>query len=70
MGQGLIVFGLGKTPAAIAGVMVIVQPVTAAAIAWQLFKEPLFSLQILGAGLILTGVLIAARYGARKPQTS
>jgi len=66
MGQGLIILGIGKTPAAIAGVMVVVQPVTAAALAWHLFDEPLFALQILGAGLILTGVFIAGRYGARK----
>ena len=66
LGQGLIIFGLGKTPAAIAGVMIVVQPVTAAAIAWYLFEEALFPLQILGAGLILAGVFIAARYGARK----
>ena len=65
MGQGLIIFGLGKTSAAIAGVMVVVQPVTAAALAWFLFEEPLFALQILGAGLILAGVFIAGRYGAR-----
>ena len=67
LGQGLIVFGLGITPAAIAGVMVIVQPVTAAAIAWHWFNEPLVGLQILGAGLILIGVFIAGRYGARAP---
>ncbi len=65
MGQGLIIFGLGKTSAAIAGVMVVVQPVTAAALAWFLFEEPLFALQILGAGLILSGVFIAGRYGVR-----
>lgn len=69
MGQGLIVFGLGKTSAAVGGVMVVVQPVTAAALAWFLFEEPLFALQILGAGLILTGVFIAGRYGARRAST-
>lgn len=66
-GQGLIIFGLGMTSAAIAGVMVVIQPVTAAALAWYLFEEPLLTLQILGAGLILAGVFIAARYGARAP---
>ena len=66
VGQGLIIFGLGKTPAAVAGVMIVVQPVTAAIIAWHLFDEQLFAFQILGAGLILVGVFIAARYGARK----
>lgn len=66
LGQGCIILGVGKTSAAVAGVMVVVQPVTAAALAWQLFNEPLFALQILGAGLILAGVFIAARYGARR----
>lgn len=66
LGQGLIIFGLGKTPAAIAGVMVVVQPVTSAILAWQIFNEPLLALQILGAGLILLGVFIAGRYGARR----
>ena len=69
MGQGLIIFGLGKTSAAIAGVMVVIQPVTAAGLAWVLFEEPLFAFQILGAGLILSGVFIAGRYGARVPST-
>lgn len=62
-GQGLIIFGLGRTPAAIAGVLVLVQPVTAAAISWQLFEEPLNTFQGFGALLILAGVMIAQRGG-------
>ena len=65
MGQGLIIFGLGKTSAAIGGVMVVVQPVTSAALAYYMFEEPLLAFQILGAGLILTGVFIAGWFGAR-----
>ncbi|MEO0786741.1 MAG: DMT family transporter [Pseudomonadota bacterium] len=65
-GQGLIIFGLGRTPAAIAGVLVLVQPVTAAAISWQLFDEPLNGLQGFGGLLILTGVYLAQR-SARQP---
>ena len=66
-GQGLIIAGLGRTPAAIAGVLVLVQPVTAAAISWQLFEEPLSAIQILGAGLILAGVFLAQRGAAQRP---
>ena len=55
-GQGLIIYGLGRTPAAIAGVLVLVQPVVAAAISWRYFDEPLLALQILGGALILIGV--------------
>ncbi|MEO0464993.1 MAG: DMT family transporter [Pseudomonadota bacterium] len=66
-GQGLIIFGLGRTPAAVAGVLVLVQPVTAASISWQLFDEPLNVWQLFGGALILTGVLIAQSRAA-KPQ--
>ncbi|WP_373009078.1 DMT family transporter [Hyphomonas sp.] len=61
MGQGLIITGLGRTPAAIAGVVVIVQPVVAAAISWSLFDEPLTALQAAGAGAILAAVWLSQR---------
>lgn len=66
MGQGLIVTGLGHTPAAIAGVSILVQPVVAAAISWQLFNEPLAPLQAGGAALIIVGIMISQR-GNRAP---
>ena len=66
-GQGLIITGLGHTPAAIAGVLVLVQPVVAAAISWQLFDEPLAPLQAGGGFLILIGILISQR-GRRYPR--
>lgn len=59
LGQGLIISGLGRTPAAIAGVLILVQPVVAAGISWWLFDELLFPLQILGGGLILVGVFVS-----------
>ena len=59
LGQGLIIAGLGRCPAAMAGVLVLVQPVVAASIAWSLFDEPLLALQILGALLILVGVALS-----------
>ena len=69
-GQGLIIFGLGRTPAAIAGVLVLVQPVTAAAISWQLFDEPLNTYQGFGALLILAGVLLAQRKTVETPRAT
>lgn len=65
-GQGLIITGLGHTPAAIAGVLVLIQPVVAAAISWHLFDEPLAPLQAGGGFLILIGILISQR-GAKAP---
>lgn len=59
LGQGLIITGLGKTPASIAGVLIIVQPVVAASIAWILFDEPLTGLQLGGCALILGAIWLA-----------
>lgn len=58
-GQGCIVYGFGKAPPSIAGVMVLVQPVTAALISWPLFGEELALLQLTGAAFILIALLIA-----------
>ena len=58
-GQGLIVTGLGHTPASLAGVLVVIQPVVAAFLSWHLFGEILLPLQIGGAVLILAAILIA-----------
>ena len=69
LGQGLIIAGLGRCPAAIAGVLVLVQPVVAASISWSLFEEPLMALQILGAGLILVGVALS-QTGAKPKNVS
>ena len=59
LGQGLIITGLGSTPASIAGVLVVVQPVVAAAIAWSLFDEPLTALQLGGGLLILLAIWLS-----------
>jgi drug/metabolite transporter (DMT)-like permease len=61
LGQGLIVAGVGRTPAAVAGLLLLVQPVAAALIAWPLFGEPLTPVQLAGAALILAGVWLAGR---------
>lgn len=64
-GQGLIISGLGSTDTAVAGILVLAQPVVAAAISWSLFKEPLTALQGAGAGLILVAVWLAQRQKPR-----
>ena len=70
MGQGLIITGLGFTPTAIAGVLILVQPVVAAAISWRLFDEPLAPLQAGGAVLILIGIVISQRKPRSEPADS
>jgi drug/metabolite transporter (DMT)-like permease len=61
MGQGLIMEGMGRTPAAVGGLLLLVQPVTGALIAWQVFGETLQPLQMAGAALVLAGVWLAGR---------
>lgn len=58
-GQGLIISGLGSTDTAVAGILVLAQPVVAAAISWSLFKEPLTTIQAAGAAAILVAVWLA-----------
>jgi drug/metabolite transporter (DMT)-like permease len=60
-GQGLIVAGVGRTPASVAGVLLLVQPVTSGLIAWLAFSETLAPLQLGGAALVLVGVWLAGR---------
>ncbi len=59
-GQGLIVAGVGRTPAAAAGLLLLVQPVASGLIAWPLFGERLAPAQLAGAALILFGVWLAS----------
>ncbi len=67
LGQGLIVSGLGSTNTAVAGILVLAQPVVAAFVAWQIFAEPLTAVQMGGAGLILFAVWLARLERAPQP---
>jgi len=66
-GQGLIILGLGMTPTAIAGILVLIQPVTAAIVARFLFDQSLGPLQLLGAALILIGIALSQRKHRPRP---
>ncbi|MBA4338995.1 DMT family transporter [Hyphomonas sp.] len=66
-GQGLIISGLGSTDTAVAGILVLAQPVVAAAISWSLFKEPLTTIQAAGAAAILVAVWLAQQKQRTRP---
>jgi len=65
-GQGLIAWALGRLPASTASVTVLVQPVVTTALGWLIFGELLSPWQAVGAGLALTGVVLAQRASASK----
>ena len=67
VGQGCIAWALGRLPAATASVVVLVQPVVTAILAWVLFAETMGSLQLLGGAAALAGVVIAQFAASRAP---
>ncbi|MFP4500890.1 MAG: DMT family transporter [Candidatus Hydrogenedentota bacterium] len=62
-GQGLIVYGLQKLPAAFSSVSLLVQPMVATAAAWVWLGEALSPWQVAGAGVVLCGIYLA-RWGS------
>lgn len=60
-GQGAIAYGLGRLPAAVTSVLILVQPVASAALGWLLFREAVAPLGLFGAALVLV-----AAWGAQQ----
>ncbi len=65
-GQGLIAWALAHLPVAFASVSLLVQPVTAALVAWALFGEQIGVQQGIGAVIVLAGIMLARRGSARR----
>lgn len=62
-GQGLLAVGFGWTPARIASVIILWQPVLAAILGWLWLGEALGPVQAAGAALVLAGIWLARRAG-------
>lgn len=65
-GQGLIAWALAHLPVAFASVSLLVQPVTAALVAWALFGEHIGLQQGIGAVIVLCGIMLARRGSIRR----
>jgi len=65
-GQGLIAWALAHLPVAFASVSVLVQPVTAALVAWALFGEQIGAQQAAGGVIVLAGIMLARRGSLRR----
>lgn len=63
-GQGLIAWGLKHLPTSFGAVVLLVQPIVAAAVAWALFGEVLGPLELAGAAVVLMGIHLARRANA------
>jgi len=65
-GQGLIAWALAHLPVAFASVSLLVQPVTAAIVAWALFDEHIGVQQAIGGVIVLGGIMLARRGSLRR----
>lgn len=56
IGQGGVAFGLGRVPAPVASIIILIQPVVASIAGWAMFGEAFSPIQYAGAALVLAGV--------------
>jgi len=59
VGQGGVAWALGRLPAALTAVTVLIQPVVAAILGWLLFAETMTAPQLAGGAAVLLGVVLA-----------
>lgn len=64
-GQGGVAWALGKLPASLTAVTILIQPVVAGLLGWLVFGETLTPIQALGGALVL-GAVVLAQVSARK----
>jgi drug/metabolite transporter (DMT)-like permease len=60
-GQSLIAYAIAHLRPTLASVGLLLQPVVAAAFAWQLLGEPLGAMQLIGGTIVLAGIWLATR---------
>jgi len=59
IGQGGVAWSLGRLPAALTAVTILIQPVVVALLGWLIFAESLTPLQALGGAVVLMAVVLA-----------
>lgn len=59
VGQGGVAWALGRLPAALTAVTVLIQPVVAALLGWLIFAETLTPVQALGGAVVLAAIVLA-----------
>jgi drug/metabolite transporter (DMT)-like permease len=68
-GQGGVAWSLGRLPASVAAVVILVQPVVAAGLGWLIFGETMTPVQMLGGVLVLAAIVMAQWSRKSGPQT-
>ena len=63
-GQGLLSVALGRLPVAFSSLVIFLEALAAAGLAWAILGEALTPPQLIGGALILAGIWIARPRGA------
>jgi len=58
-GQGGVAWALGRLPASITAVTILIQPLVAAGLSWMIFGETLAPIQAFGGALVLSAIVLA-----------
>jgi drug/metabolite transporter (DMT)-like permease len=66
-GQGGVAWALGRLPASLTAVTILVQPIVAAVLGWMVFGETLGPVQALGGALVLGAVVLAQASSRARP---
>ena len=66
VGQGGVAWSLGRLPAALTAVTVLIQPVVAALLGWLIFAETLTPVQAVGGVVVLAAIVLAQWSSAKK----
>ncbi|MHB1217332.1 MAG: DMT family transporter [Alphaproteobacteria bacterium] len=64
--QGAITFALAHLPASLSAVTLLIQPLTAAVMAWLILGEAIGPFQVVGGAILLAGIFIARRGSMRR----
>jgi drug/metabolite transporter (DMT)-like permease len=66
-GQGGVAWALGRLPASITAVTILIQPIVAGLLGWAVFGEILSPVQALGGSLVMAAIVLAQWSNARPP---
>jgi drug/metabolite transporter (DMT)-like permease len=66
IGQGLVVYAIGRLTPLVVGLGLLLQPIVAAAIGWLVFGERLGLLDLVGAAAIAGALMLVRRRGVEK----
>ncbi|GAA0648619.1 DMT family transporter [Brevundimonas lenta] len=66
VGQGGVAWSLGKLPASLTAVTILIQPVVAAGLGWLIFHETMTPVQMVGGAVVLAAIVLAQWASAQK----